>query len=73
MTPLFVATQMPSASSQPSFGGHSMDITDGGQLRVTQNPQFSMTQTAGATGPTAQTYDWLNPSSLVSLDDYDMS
>ncbi|XP_028413162.1 DNA-dependent protein kinase catalytic subunit-like [Dendronephthya gigantea] len=64
MTPLFVSTLMPSGSSQSSFGSHSMDITDGGQLRATQNPQFSMTQTAGATGPTAQTYDWLNPSSL---------
>ena len=67
MTPLFAATQMPSSSSQVSFGSLSMDVTDGGQLRTTQNPQFSLTQTATVTGATAQTYDWLNPSSLVSL------
>ncbi|CAB4005561.1 DNA-dependent kinase catalytic subunit-like [Paramuricea clavata] len=64
MTPLFAATQMPSSSSQVSFGSLSMDVTDGGQLRATQNPQFSLTQTATGTGATAQTYDWLNPSSL---------
>ena len=67
MTPLFAATQMPSSSSQVSFGSLSLDVTDGGQLRATQNPQFSLTQTAGGTSGTAQTYDWLNPSSLVSI------
>jgi hypothetical protein len=66
MTPLFAATQLPSSSSQVSVGSLSMDVTDGGQLRATQNPQFSLTQTTGGAGATAQTYDWLNPSSLVS-------
>ena len=66
MTPLFAATQMPSSSSQVSFGSISLDVTDGGQLRATQNPQFSLTQAEVGISATAQTYDWLNPSSLVS-------
>ena len=66
MTPLFAATQMPSSSSQVSFGSLSLDVTDGGQLRATQNPQFSLTQVEAGVSATAQTYDWLNPSSLVS-------
>ena len=64
MTPLFAATQLP--SSLVSFGSLSMDATDGGQLRATQNPQFSLTQTTTGATVASQTHDWLNPTSLVS-------
>lgn len=73
MTPLFAATQMPSSSSQVSFGSLSLDVPDGAQLRATQNPQFSLTQTEAGAGSVSQTYDWLNPNSLVSLYYYDYS
>lgn len=65
MTTLFSATQMPS-SSQGSFGSISMDVVDGKQLRATQNPQFSMTQSDGATEASVQSYDWLSPTNAVS-------